>query len=301
MKELTSTVEALDASAGHTIPAGLVLGIKPEAITGNSGAVQEHMIHLMEDGTFLIALSTLEARTAISSLPPGSIIDLFDSPALSAARPAVVVKHGVAHTEFRTAHPKDGVSWKEYKVDGKRLSEADDARAALSSLFSLRTGSEGTQMLGEVFAIGDTANADEQLAEVGHSSHESPDKTLPTNIVLGNASIRTTVMSYIPVPGSEIRQFARVRMGASGIEPLATVDDGTYDTERVIERAFVNRAWEIASQNPTGYGSGTAPAVVLERMIDTMTVLPEVVGNEGTVGQARNKFAQSLQNAPKSF
>jgi len=294
-----STLAALDASAGHTAPAGLAMGISPESVNPLSVHLPDRYFRNLPDGTSLLALDNAITRSSLSSLPPGSIIDLLDAPSMTRIHPAVLIKHSSDSVEFIVAQKIDGL-WDTYEIDGVRHSEADDVRLSLANFFSLDKGAEGTQMLGAVFNSG-VLNSQTALSEIGHSAHEDPEHAVNRNLVIGNAFISSLRVMLVPEENSDRRYFARIKRLDKGIAPLRMV--GVSDSEglRVLNNAFISRASDLAAVNPSGYGAGTSAETVLDTMIDSLSEVAEAVGSGITVGVARQNFYNRLSCIPKSF
>lgn len=292
---------AIEQSAGHVKPAGLALGINPESlIRAEHMPIPDKQFRMLPDGSSLLALTTPESRSALATLPPGSIIDLFDQPSLAYARPAVVIDHQPTGTRFWTAHKKDGGEWTRYQIGDTQYSEAEDARLALAELFSLEQGAEATTMLGVALGVGQeqqTASLQDPLSEYGHGAHESPKASLPHNFVLGPAAIRETVMTY--KPGGDTR-FARVIKTETGIEALRTVGTTGEESNHLLNTAFVSAAEQYARQGTDGFGGQQLTEATLDVLIAATLNLPDQIGNGATAQQVRSEVQRQLRGIKKS-
>ncbi len=307
-------ISALDRSAGHVKPVGIALGIDPGNFNDEHPDVPDRNFKELPDGTALLSLADKKARLALTSLPPGSIIDLFDVPDLAWAHPAVVISHKPGATVFWSAkkivqREQGGKKvftegeWDTVELDDRRYSEVEDVRLALADLYSLEHGAEATQMLGAVYSS-TSKQTDTTLAEVGHASHERPARVLGSNIVLGNAVIQETSIFHLKDMGGKNGKticFARVRLTSTGIEALRSVGVSQEERLSVLQNALMVRAESLADLNPTRLGHGTAPEAVLDVMIDSMGDIAETVGNGISAQAAGKQFHKELSKLSKSY
>lgn len=281
-------------------------------VAGSLDAIESRRLLSFSDGSHLYQMDQAVFAMLQADVPSGSIIEVavMHEPPRTAARAqgflayateAVVVAHHPGAIELiglvrqpraeEKAQGRQQGAWGTYAAQGIVFDEKQDAIETLARLYSIRVGSEGSQMISLLDTdLLHTESAGKRIGEAGCFSHERPKEALPHNMMIGSTMMRTA-----GVTADDSRLIVRLRHTANTtrLAPLACVDD-PIDEIHLWSIRLAQRAQKIAASNPLGFGRGTSAELVQEKMLATIGQLPELVGNEATIEVLARQFAGAL-------
>jgi len=314
-KEALQATRVLGQINSHHETPAQVLGMTGEITREKNSAlrsIEKQHIAELSDGSELFLLDQAVHAMIREGLPPGSLIEtgvMRSTPNtpeqiqgfLNFDAVAIVLRHEQDKTVLlgfvRSPRPEEQEKgmrqgmWGEYVIDGTSYQEKNDARMALSRLFSTTQGIEGSQMLSMIFQSNMISGngTDKKISEAGCFSHEKPMQAIPINLLHGTA---------MPIPielrPSDTTRIIRVRTSPQTDSFSPLYGKGDVDEEHILSMGLISRAHHIAKENPTGMGAGTQPGKVLTAMLETTTMLPELVGNGGKMVDARTILKHNL-------
>lgn len=315
-KEVFSATQQLGALNTHHETPFRVLGMDrshPYESSTALRAIEHNHIAELPDGSHLFSVDQAVCSLIREGLPPGSIIEtgvMRSRPIehdqiqqfLAYTAVAIVLRHdkdatkllGVVRsprTEEQSVGLKQG-AWGEYSIQHNTYSEKHDTHMALSRLFSVQSGIEGSQMLSMLFQPSTVASGgtESSISSAGCFSHEKPLEAIPQNLISGG------VLTFpIDLRGDNPMRILRVRIDTQSdvFMPLSSSSDAV-DEEHILSVGLIQRAQSIAATNPIGMGAGSSPEKVLHAMMETTIQLPDLVVNGATMKQAARVLKEHL-------